>query len=195
MNRITANCLLLAALGLLLVGCQPAALDPLALAIESDLACVRAVQAVRKPLETAPGEGGRSVPPAPPRIEANDPPPAAPPPPAPTINWRPSYAAALTEQQATGRPILLWFHLPTGCALCVQQQQLVHPDPDFRAAAAECICVAIDGRASRDFAGNQFGVNRFPQSVLLLPSGVRRSWQPSALPTVETARLRAALAN
>jgi thioredoxin-related protein len=86
------------------------------------------------------------------------------------INWQPDWDAALTDAQASQKPILLELYM-NGCGHCAHLHKETHPDPQVIAAVnAKFIAVRLEGPSHMDLI-KKYEVRGAPTTIIFSADG------------------------
>lgn len=88
------------------------------------------------------------------------------------IVWERSYAAALAQSQATGKPLCIDFYTDW-CGWCKKLDADVYPNAQVQTLARRFVMLKLDAEREGAPQARSFGVTGFPTVVFVAPQGQR----------------------
>lgn len=87
-----------------------------------------------------------------------------------TVQWEPTFEAAMQKAAQQNQPVLIHF-FNDGCPPCEIVERQVFPNPQVaQTVNANCVAVKVHAGQRADLA-QRFGITRWPQDVMITPSG------------------------
>ena len=100
------------------------------------------------------------------------------------VNWRPTFAAALSEAKRTGKPIFVDFYT-TWCAPCAYLENVSYKHPKFVAESRNWVMVKLNAEkgAANIALTRKYKIDGyFPSLLFLKPNGKESTRRRGSLP-------------
>lgn len=87
----------------------------------------------------------------------------------PSLEWEPSYEAALAKAKAEHKPVMVDFYADW-CGPCRELEMTTYRDPRIQKLAERFVCVKVNTDLRRDLSG-RFHIDALPTIGFLKPDG------------------------